>query len=287
MSTLHERIGRARDTLVAAGIPSADAAADAELLARHVLGWERAVLIARLRDRPPLAFDDSFDAVIARRMRREPVAQITGYREFWGLEFEITPDVLTPRPETEIIVDEAIAAFPDRDPIVISDVGTGSGCLIVALALEFPRSEVVATDISPQALAVARRNAARHGVGQRVALLEADLLPPLQWIDLVVSNPPYVAEVDVDLLPPEVREHEPHVALFAGPDGLNIYRRLLPETADMLSRRGRAILEVGYDQAPAVTALASSAGLRLLRARQDLQGITRTLVFEREDGGGE
>jgi release factor glutamine methyltransferase len=282
MATLHDRIAGARGALVAAGIEPAEAALDAELLARHVLGIDRAALLIGLRDQTTSSFDGSFGALVTRRARREPVAHITGHREFWGLDFEVTPDVLTPRPETELIVEQAIAEFPDRHPMVISDVGTGSGCLIIALALEFPGSEVVATDLSSRALEVARRNAVRHGVGNRVVLLEADLLPPLQWIDLVVSNPPYVPETAASSLPPEVREYEPHVALFGGQDGLNVYRRLLPETREMLARDGRAIFEVGYDQADAVTALAAGAGLRLVRARQDLQGITRTLVFERE-----
>jgi release factor glutamine methyltransferase len=282
MATLHDRIAGARAALVAAGIEPAEAILDAELFARHVLGVDRAGLLIALREQTTSSFDDAFGALVTRRARREPVAHITGHREFWGLDFEVTPDVLTPRPETELIVEEAIAEFPDRYPMVISDVGTGSGCLIIALALEFPGSEVVATDLSSRALEVARRNAVRHGVGNRVVLLETDLLPPLQRIDLVVSNPPYVPEAAAWSLPPEVREYEPHVALFGGPDGLDVYRRLLPEIQEMLARDGRAIFEVGYDQADAVTALAAGAGLRLVRARQDLQGITRTLVFERE-----
>ncbi len=286
MPTLRERIALARDTLASAGIPAEDAAFDAELLARHALGWDRARIVVEGRDRVPPGFDERYDPLVARRAAREPIAYITGHREFWGLDFEVTPDVLIPRPETELIVEEAIAAFGERPPGRIVDVGTGSGCLVIALALQFPESEVVATDISARALEVARRNAVRHGVANRVVLLEADLLAPLESIDLIVSNPPYVAEASAPSLPLAVRGYEPHAALFGGTDGLDTYRRLLPETRQRLSRDGRAIVEVGYDQADAVTALAKASELRLLRARQDLQGITRTLVFEREAAGG-
>jgi release factor glutamine methyltransferase len=283
MPTLRQRIALARDTLAAAGISAEEAAFDAELLARHALGWDRARIVVEGRDPVPPGFDERYDPLVARRAAREPIAYITGHREFWGLDFEVTPDVLIPRPETELIIEEAIAAFAEQPPGRIVDVGTGSGCLVIPLALQFPESDVVATDISARALEVARRNAARHGVANRIALLEEDLLPPLQSIDLIVSNPPYVAEASAPSLPLEVRGHEPRAALFGGTDGLDTYRRLLPAARQGLSRDGRAIVEVGYDQADAVTALATASGLRLLRARQDLQGITRTLVFEARD----
>ena len=231
MPTLRERIAHARDTLAAAGIPAEEAAFDAGLLARHALGWDRARIVVEGRDRVPPGFDERYDPLVARRAAREPIAYITGHREFWGLDFEVTPDVLIPRSETELIIEEAIAAFAEQPPGRIVDVGTGSGCLVIPLALQFPKSDLVATDISARALEVARRNAVRHGVANRIALLEADLLPPLQSIDLIVSNPPYVAEASAPSLPLEVRGHEPHAALFGGTDGLDTYRRLLPEAA--------------------------------------------------------
>ena len=226
-------------------------------------------------------FDESYDPLVARRAAREPVAYITGHREFWGLDFEVTPDVLIPRPETELIVEEAIAAFPDRHQIVIVRRRHGQ-------RVPGHRAGAGVSDV---------RGGRDGHLGAQPSTSRDGMLYDMAWrpvsccfrriccrrcsaIDLIVSNPPYVAEASAPALVPEVREHEPHVALFAGPDGLDMYRRLLPETEQMLSRDGRAIFEVGYDQADAVTALAAACGLRLLRARQDLQGITRTLVFE-------
>jgi release factor glutamine methyltransferase len=284
MPALHERVADARNALAAAGIDPAEARLDAELLARHVLGWDRARLLAHARDGVPSGFDAPFDAALARRLAREPVAHILGHREFWGLDFEVTPDVLIPRPETELIVEEALAAYSDREAGLIVDVGTGSGCLAIALALEIPRAELIATDVSAAALAVAGRNAVRHHVADRIVFVQTDLLPAASAIDLIVSNPPYVAESDAASLAPEVRDHEPPLALYGGADGLSVFRRLLPEARTMCGseRDGVLIVEVGYDQAAAVTALAATAGWTLVRARQDLQGITRTLVLRCE-----
>ena len=286
MATLHERIADARETFVAAGIDPAEAAADAEVLARHVLGWDRARFLTYVREPAPPGFDDAFTPLVARRRAREPVAHITGHREFWGLDFEVTPDVLTPRPETELIVEEALALYLDWKPELIVDVGTGSGCLAIALALEFPRAELIATDVSTAALDVARRNAVRHGVNNRIAIVRTDLFPCVGQIDLIVSNPPYVSERDAASLSPEVRDHEPHAALFGGPDGLSVYRRLLPEARELSEQEGTLIVEVGYDQEAAVTRLAAASGWSLVRARKDLKGIPRTLVFRSEESRG-
>src|SRR3954462_6087743 len=165
MAPLHERLADARERFVRAGIPRDEATLDAEVLARHVLACDRATLLIRARDPLPSAFDRLFGALVERRLAREPVACIIGHREFWGLEFEVTPAVLIPRPETEGIVEEALASAPLRDRMRrIIDVGTGSGCLAIVLAVEFGAAAVVAIDASPSALAVARRNAARHSV---------------------------------------------------------------------------------------------------------------------------
>src|SRR3954467_9286651 len=165
MAPLHERLADARDRFVRAGIPRDEAALDAEVLARHVLACDRATLLIRARDPLPSAFDRLFGALVERRLAREPVAYIIGHREFWGLEFEVSPAVLIPRPETELIVEEALAAMPRRDAVrQIADVGTGSGCLAVTLAIEFPAARVTATDVSPEALEIAYRNADRHNV---------------------------------------------------------------------------------------------------------------------------
>jgi len=284
MGSLRERINRARETLGAAGIAPEDATLDAELLARHVLGWDRARLLADSREPPPAGFDAAYAPLVARRAAREPIAYITGHREFWSLDFEVTPDVLIPRPETELIVEEAVALYRDGKPGLIIDVGTGSGCLAIALAVEFPDAELIATDVSLAALTVARRNAVRHAVDHRIAFVQTDLMPRSWNIDLIVSNPPYVPLADAPSLSPDVRVYEPRIALYAGADGLEVYRRLLPETRGYatLAEDTRLIVEVGYDQDAAVTALAVASGWTLERARHDLQGITRTLVFRCE-----
>ncbi len=280
---LADRVARAREAIVAAGIRPQDAALDAEVLARKVLVCDRAGYVVRLRDEEPADFADPYRTLVDRRCRREPVAYILGEREFWGRPFEVTRDVLIPRPETELIVEEAIELFPaGRAPRIIVDVGTGSGCLAVALALEFPEARVIATDISAAALDVARRNADNNGVAGRIDFRRGDLLEPVtEDADLIVSNPPYVASGDAPGLVPEVREHEPHVALFAGTDGLSLYARLFPSAAKRLSSGGRLIVEVGYDQDARVAQIASRDGWTLSHVRQDLQAITRTLVFTR------
>ena len=211
------------------------------------------------------------------------MAYILGEREFWGLPFAVTPDVLIPRPETELIVEEALELFPaGREPNVIVDAGTGSGCLAVALAVEFDEARVIATDISEAALAVARRNAAKNGVEERIEFRAGDMLEPVgETADLIVSNPPYVASGDKAGLVPEVREHEPPVALFGGADGLFLFERLFPSAAPRLAAGGRLIVEVGYDQDDRVAAIAARHGWSLSHVRQDLQSITRTLVFMR------
>jgi len=273
-------VAQAREALLAAGIPADEAAGDAEVLARHALQWDLTQYTLARREPPPLVFQEQFDRLIARRIAREPVSQIVGHREFWGLDFEVTRDVLTPRPETELIVQAALNDARRSEPGLVVDVGTGSGCLAIALALEFPKAQLIATDLSLKALAVARRNALRHGVNQRIAFYFTDLLPPVPQIDLIVSNPPYVSRRDAVSLSPEVRHHEPGLALFAGGDGLDVYRRLLPEARYEIAAEGRLILEVGIDQASRVSELAAKAGWELERIDRDLQGIERTLTLK-------
>jgi release factor glutamine methyltransferase len=278
---LHARIAAARDTLVRAGLQPSNAATDAAVLARHALGWDRATLLARGREAPPPSFDASFDSFVARRAAREPVAMITGGREFWGLDFEVTPDVLVPRPETEFIVEEALAEFSDH-PRRIIDVGTGTGCLAVALSREFPEAHVIATDISAGALAVAQRNAIRHEVSDRIGFVRAHFLSGVGGpVDLIVSNPPYVPDSAVGALAPEIVLHEPHTALFSGGDGLSAIRELLATAETRLAPNGRLIMEFGFGQEPEVTALADDSRWRVLRLREDLQGIPRVIVLGR------
>ena len=282
--TVGERLAAARRVLEAAGIPATEARFDAELLARTAVGWDRAALVTNLRKPFDQTHEPRFSAMLERRARREPAAYIIGEREFWGLPFEVTPAVLIPRPETELIVEEALVLFGDAaPPATIVDVCTGSGCLAVSLAREFSGSGVIATDISEAALEVARRNAARHQVAARIDFRLADLLEGVPGnISLIVANPPYVAQTDAAQLAPEVRDNEPSVALFAGDDGLDIYRRLLPAAGARLAPRGHLILEVGLDQHEAIIQMAEEHRFRVDHTRRDLLGITRTLAFSAE-----
>jgi release factor glutamine methyltransferase len=283
MATVAERLATARQRLEEAGLRPAAARLDAEVLARHALGWDRAALISRGREVEPDGFSDTFDELIARRAAREPVAQIRGLREFWGLDFEVSRDVLTPRPETELIVEEALAFAAEYPCRRVVDVGTGSGCVAVSIAHSHPELDVYAIDISPDALAVARRNAARHAVDSRIVFLEGDLLAPFtDRADLIVANPPYVPDKDAGHMQPEVVSHEPHMALFGGPSGLDVARRLLTQAPAHLAAGGRLIVEFGFGQEPELTELAEVAGWRVIRVREDVQGIPRTLVLARE-----
>jgi release factor glutamine methyltransferase len=283
MPPLHQRLADARRALMEAGIDADEAAIDAEVLARHALGWDRARLLTAWRDPVPAALAPAFDALLQRRLAREPVAYIVGQREFWGRDFTVTPAVLVPRPETEIIIDEAIdAARGGAATGTIVDVGTGSGCLAVTLALEFPRARVVATDISPAALDVARGNAERHGAAARITFLEADVLDGIDVrADLIVSNPPYVPESEGPSLPPDVARYEPHRALFGGADGFDVLRRLFAAAASRLAEQGRLVVEFGFGQEAAIRALAGATGWNVARIRPDLQGIPRTAVLRR------
>ena len=241
--SVHERIADARQALVRAGLTIENARLDAEVLARHALGWDRARLVADGRGPMPADVERDFSALIERRATREPVAFIIGRREFWGLDFDVSRDVLIPRPETELIV-EAVCERRDRglDVRTIVDVGTGSGCLAVALARECPDARVLATDVSPTALAVAARNATRHQVDRRVTLVLGDLLDPVKGpVDVIVSNPPYVPS-GVELSPDIVR-FEPSVALYSGHDGLTLVKRLV--TVGSIAPRPRRLVRRG------------------------------------------
>ena len=276
--TVAQAIAAARETLLGGGIPADEAPGDAEVLARHVLGWDLARLAASFRDTPPHDFQSGYDALIARRLRREPVSQIVGHREFWGLDFEVTRDVLTPRPETEFAVQAVLDVAAGNSTIV--DIGTGSGCIAIALATERPDARIVASDASLAALEVARRNAAKHGVGSRIAFLHTDAIPPETDVDIVVSNPPYIPLSQREALPPEVRDHEPEAALFGGADGLAFYRALFERLPGSFSHDGGwLVVEVGYDQSAAVRALADPRYWEAGRTYRDLQGFERVLTF--------
>lgn len=283
MPPLHERLADARDRFIRAGISRDEATLDAEVLARHVLECDRATFLTRARDPLPSAFDRLFEALVQRRVGREPVAYIVGHREFWGLEFEVTPAVLIPRPETELIIEEALAEMPARDAVRhIIDAGTGSGCLAIVLAIEFPSATVIATDSSATALLVAERNAIRYSISNRVSFRHVDLLAAIDGqADLIVSNPPYLRADEATRLQPEVARYEPGAALYAGADGLDVIRRLLDDARDRLANDGRLIVEFGFEQEQGVRNAAERAGWTIDRIRRDLQGIPRVAVLRR------
>ena len=245
--TIRDHLRAARRRLEAAGIEPSEAARDAALLARHVLGWDAAALLTHEPDPAPEGFEPAFAALLERRARREPVAYLRGVQEFWGRDFMVSPAVLIPRPETELIVEEALRlpapgsrlpAPGSRLPSFL-DIGTGSGCLAVTLAAELPGARVVATDISRAALDVARANAARHGVADRVEFREGSYLAGATGpFDVIVSNPPYITDADYASLAPEVRTFEPAEALASGPDGLRDIREILTRAPAALAPGG-------------------------------------------------
>lgn len=286
--TLHDLVVDAGGRLGRAGIRESEARLDAEMLARLALGWDRARFLTDRHDEAPVGFREDYDRLIRRRESREPTSYIAGVREFWGLDFEVSGDVLIPRPETEFLVEEALVCVDeippgDAAPLVI-DVGTGSGCVAVVLAHERPRLRLVATDISVAAVRVARRNAVRHGVADRMQFVCADLLDGLSATpDVIVCNPPYVPQVVAPGLSPEVREFEPHVALFGGPDGLEKQRRLLEQAAGQLRPSCPLLVEFGDGQEEAVLALVAEwTCFEVVRVRKDLQDIPRTMVLRRK-----
>jgi release factor glutamine methyltransferase len=279
--TIQDLVQSARDRLIGAGISATHAALDAEVLARQVLGWDKARFLTDRHEAATTRFLLGYEHFVARRLRREPVSYILGTREFWSLDFEVTPDVLIPRPETELIIEEALAlkgATGSRP--LFYDIGTGSGVLAVVLAREFPDARVVATDISAHALSVAKRNAARHGVADRITFVETSFLDGLdERADLIVSNPPYVPALSKPALTPEVRDYEPGVAVFGGDDGMEGLRRVLEDAAGRLVPGGWLIMEFGCGQDDAVVdLLKATPSLSLVKVRGDLQDIPRTLV---------
>jgi release factor glutamine methyltransferase len=286
--TIQARVAEARETLRHAGLEPDEAGLDARLLAEMVLGWDAARFYTSAPEPAPPGFSATYAALVARRTAREPLAYITGRREFWGLSFEVTPAVLIPRPETELIVESALQFLADlASGATLVDVCTGSGCVAIALARERPRARILATDISPGALEVARRNAVRLGVADGVQFMRADLLAiPAGQFDLIVSNPPYVPERFRLALPPEVRDHEPAVALFGGgDDGLATIRRLVAQSVTKLAPDGILITECGVGQGEAVSqVIGATGGLTMIGLRRDLQGIPRTAIARRTAG---
>jgi release factor glutamine methyltransferase len=220
----------------------------------------------------------------ARRLAGEPVSRILGRREFWGLDFDLSPDTLVPRPDSETVVETALSLLPPG-PARVLDLGTGSGCLLVALLHERPQAWGLGIDRSSGALATAWGNAWRNGVGARVALLAADWVAPLAGrFDLVISNPPYIASPVIPTLDREVREHDPALALDGGADGLDAYRTIVAEAPRLLGPGGHLVLEIGYDQAEAVRGLGTGSGLEFRHLAHDLTGNPRCLAFRAPAG---
>lgn len=282
--TLATNIGNAiadtRRTLAAAGIDTAalDArilVADATGLDRsHLIGWSDRLLSTTARER--------LADRLRRRLAREPIAYIVGEKEFWSLGFAVDRRVLVPRPDSEALVEAALSQIKDRSwPLRILDLGTGSGCLLLALLSELPAAWGVGVDLSAAALDVARLNADRLGFTQRTAFLQGHWATAIGVpFDLVVANPPYVAEADWRQLEPEIVRHEPPLALLAGDDGLAAYRRILPDLARILAVGGVACLEMGAGQHDAVIDIAASAGLECIRASSDLAGVVRCVQLQ-------
>jgi release factor glutamine methyltransferase len=275
-----------------------------ELLLLHVLGRDRAWMYTHPEEEISAPEAECFFKLVSRRAAGEPTQHLTGKQEFWGLEFEVTPDVLIPRPETEHVIEVALDRLALRERcagrprktdgagLQIADIGTGSGCIAIALAKELPGAAFVATDISSAALAVAQRNATRHGVAGRVRFIECNLLEnvfdspiaisrsPLLF-DLVVSNPPYIGRREAATLMREVREHEPEIALYGGEEGYELYADLIAEVATHLMPGGILVLELGHNSLPAVQPLLDASTWSKVSVTNDLAGIPRVLAAER------
>ncbi len=267
----------AEHTLVLAA--SATARRDAELLLLHVTGLDRTALLTHPERVLTATELTMYQAAIARRAQQEPIQYITGVQEFYGRPFVVTPAVLIPRPETEHLVEAVLALEPV--PTRVLDVGTGSGILAITLALELPGSSLTAVDISQEALAVAQQNAAALGAASRIRFLASDLLAaiPRERFDCIVCNPPYVPAGDV--LEPQVARFEPATALYAGVDGLAIYRRLIPAAATALERGGHLLVEIGHGQRDAIRELLGASGFARIAFRDDLQQLPRVAIAQR------
>ena len=286
--TVQTELARAIPILQAAGTESPRL--DAELMMARARGADRAAIIAR----PEYALTRTehlrFRRMLARRARRCPLAYLLKKQDFWGMEFEVTPDVLIPRSVTETLVEAALDFLHGQVRPVIADVGTGSGAIAIALARELPEARIIAIDVSPGALRVARRNAKRLVPDRRgIRFVRGDLLGPVMArglagkLDAVCSNPPYVPRTERSGLQPEVGVYEPLVATDGGEDGLDLYRALAAQSAEVLRPGGRLFVEVGAGQAGSVRDILTNAGLAAVSVKRDLQGIERVVIAERSE----
>jgi release factor glutamine methyltransferase len=279
--SLHQLAAKAELKLLTSPHP-ARAKQDAEALLQHTLGQDRAWLIAHWDDESDSSTECAYTEAVNRRQTGEPLQYITGQSEFFGLPFSVGPGVLIPRPETEHLVEEVLRLAKDFDQATlrIADIGTGSAIIAVALAHMLPQAHIAAVDSSAQALTVARDNAKQNQVEDRIDFFEGDLFQPLSGLQfqIIASNPPYIPTTDHDSLSVEVRDHEPHSALFAGEDGLGIYQRLIPESRNHLVANGWLALEIGFGQQQAIESLLASSGFREISFVNDYQQIPRVAL---------
>ena len=276
-------LGEAADTLQNAGI--SEPRREAASLLMHALNVDRAFIIAHPERALSEDDDHRFRECVRRRASREPLQYITGVQEFFSLEFAVTPDVLIPRPETELVVEAALDVLKSAQMPLIADVGTGSGCIAISLLHEITNARGVGVDISRNALSVACRNAERHGVHKRFDLVQAEGLsafPREPIFSAIVSNPPYIPAKEIDTLQPEVRDYEPLSALVAGDDGLSHIRILVREAAHYLQTGGYFIFEIGFDQSERVQALVDRTTWDLVDVENDLQKIPRAFVLRKK-----
>lgn len=278
MTTLVKAWKAAQERLKDTGIDSP--AIDARLLLEAAADVSRLDILTEPHRELTADQAAAYDAHIERRVRREPVARILGRKGFWKILLGLTPDVLIPRADTETVVETALKAFPENARVSLLDIGVGSGAILLSILAERPAAKGLGTDISEDALAVARDNAANLGLADRAAFLRtgwADGLGDASF-DLVVSNPPYIRSAEIETLDPEVREHDPRLALDGGPDGLDAYRALAPEILRVLKPLGVFVVEIGWDQAQDVRALFEQAGAQGLRVVQDLGARDRVVT---------
>jgi release factor glutamine methyltransferase len=279
-------IVEAAQILRRAGVP--EARREAASLLEHLTGRDRTFMITHAETALAASDVRALRGLVERRASGEPLQYITGHQEFYGLDFEVTPDVLIPRPETELLVETALELLEEtaQPGLRICDVGTGSGCIPISILHERAQVEAVGLDISVPALRVAARNAARHGVRERLKLVASDCFSGLNTsharFSMIVSNPPYVAEGALAGLQREVRDHEPRVALTPGGDGLRVIRQLIMDAPRFLKAGGHLLMEIGFDQHEAVGNLIDSEVWKLLDIHKDLQGIQRIVALRKK-----
>ncbi len=274
-------LSKAAEILKEAGI--AEPRKEAASLMAFILDKDAAFVVAHSEDELAANQKMLFDSCVRRRAKREPFQYITRRQEFYGLEFEVTPDVLIPRPETEILVEEAIKLLSNIENPRFCEVGVGSGCISVSILANVPHATAIGVDISPAALKVAQSNAEHHNVAERLTLLESDVFSNVTGkFDLIASNPPYIPARDIDSLQTEVRDHEPHSALDGGADGLTIIKNLIFRSPVFLTRQGTLLIEIGFDQAAKVRELFDREVWSEPKFLPDLQGISRIVKADRQ-----